>query len=196
MHIIDSNFKRIIRTSHHPWKLWFTSTLIFQSIVVLPLEGINKCLWRHFVVQMVGYPAILSFHTSLTCLLCRLWSSLTAWRGEFREIGSRGRRWMQQVTKGHTHTHTPPAKLLMSIEEAWAGVPTPHSQASLLWDGPSQTDITLMGWQRDKMDQFGSAQQGKIPLGSTGMRKGSHSCCLCATFNRSCWKATKKFFSP
>lgn len=185
-HIIVSNFKRISRTSHHPWKLQFTSTLIFQSIVVLPLKEIYMCLWGHIIVQMVDYPENLSFHISLMHLLCMPWSSLTTWRGEFGKVGSRQGRWMQPVLKGHTHV--PPTKLLISIDEVWAGVPTPHSQVSLECDGPSQTGIILMRW-RDKMDHCGFTHKGEIPFKDMGMRKDSHlSCHLQQKLLKSNWK--------
>lgn len=95
VHIIDSNFKRIIRTSDHPWKLQFTSTLIFQSVFVLPLKGINTCLWGHFIVQMVGYPASHQPYVLSVQALVQLN------REEFRDVGSKEGRWEQPVVKGH-----------------------------------------------------------------------------------------------
>lgn len=44
MHIADSDFKRIIRTAHHPWKLQCTSILGFQRAVTWPLVGTNMSL--------------------------------------------------------------------------------------------------------------------------------------------------------
>lgn len=190
MHIIDSNFKRTIRTSHHPWKLRFTSTLIFQSIVALPLQEINMCLWGYFIVQVVGYPANLSFPISLTCLLCRPWSSLTAWRGVFRETGSREG---QMDATGHEGSHAHLLQNYSSLQMKYEPECQPltvrhhfhrtvlHWEASLWGGGGIKWTLTdppnkakswgrVWGWE-------------KRPI-------------YCAIFNRSCWKATEKILIP
>lgn len=84
VHIIDSNFKRIIRTSDHPWKLQVTSTLIFQSVFVLPLNGINICLWWHFIVQMV-VKSVLSHQPYMLAVQALVQLN----RDEFRDMGSK-----------------------------------------------------------------------------------------------------------
>lgn len=189
VHITDSNYERIIRISDHPWKLQFKSTLIFQSVFVLPLKGINTCLWGHSRVQMVGCPANLFFHISLTCSLCRPWSSLTE-----RSSETRGAR------RGDGSNHlwrakcTPPAKLLISTDKVWASANSSQSGFLSMWQ--SLTDRHCFdGWGREefKMDHLGSAHQGKLPHKGIGMGKDRHLSCH---LQQKLLKATSKFLSP
>lgn len=138
VHIIDSNFKRIIRTSDHPWKLQITSTLIFQRVFVLPLKGINICLWGHFIVQMVVKSVL--WHQPYMFSVQAL---VQLNRDDFRDMGSKEGRKEQPVVKGHMHAS---CKITQQIK--YEPVQTPHSQASFLCDSPSQTGITLMGGKR------------------------------------------------
>lgn len=145
VHIRAGNFKRIIRTSDHPWKLQFTSTLIFQSVTVLPLKGINTCVWGHFIVQMVGYPANLSFHISLMCLLCRPWSSSTERSSE--TWGAKRGDGSNQLWRA---TCTTPAKLLISTDKVWASANPSQSGFLSMWQ--SFTDRHRFdGWGRKEL---------------------------------------------
>lgn len=101
VHITDSNFERIIRTSDHPWKLQFKSTLIFQSVFVLPLKGINTSLrtlqssngWLSSKSVLSHQPYMLTVQALVQLN-----------REEFRETGSKEGRWEQPLVKGHVHT--------------------------------------------------------------------------------------------
>lgn len=156
----------------------------------LPLEGINACLWGHFIVQMVGYPANLSFYFSLRRLLAQALVQLQSLergvqrdreqRGEMDAIGQEGPR--ARLLRNYSSLEMrcePESHTLAVRHHCYATVL--HRRASLRWDGRTKRTIT------------GPPNKAKS---RSRVWRWEKTAVYRAIFSRSCWKATEKLLRP